>query len=89
MPGAAVVPSGLASCCAVLSFFGVIILTALGWGFQAEVEVLTGSTSDPEDSQAVAKLCYSTAIVYAIFFGVCSCQALTHARYARQGQVRL
>lgn len=29
----------LASCCAVLSFFGVIILMALGWGFQAEVEV--------------------------------------------------
>lgn len=31
--------SYLASCCAVLSFFGVIILMALGWGFQAEVEV--------------------------------------------------
>lgn len=28
-----------ASCCAVLSFFGVVILMVLGWGFDAEVEV--------------------------------------------------
>lgn len=33
----------VASCCAVLSFFGVIILMVLGMAFDAEVEVGRGS----------------------------------------------
>jgi ribonuclease kappa len=42
--------------------------------FDAEVEVLTEFTSDPDDPKATAKACFTAAIVYACFLGFCGCQ---------------
>jgi ribonuclease kappa len=42
--------------------------------FDAEVEILTEFTSDPDDPKATAKACFTAAIVYACFVGFCGCQ---------------
>jgi ribonuclease kappa len=42
--------------------------------FDAEVEILTEFTSDPDDPKATAKACFTAAIVYACFLGFCGCQ---------------
>ncbi|BGP15093.1 hypothetical protein JCM10213_002761 [Rhodosporidiobolus nylandii] len=83
-----VVGTGLASCCTVLSSFGVLILAGLGAAFDLEVEVLTGSTKSPPDPHAVAKNCYLAAAVYLAFVAFCACQVHTNKRY-RRGAVRL
>ncbi|KAM0755030.1 hypothetical protein T439DRAFT_309894 [Meredithblackwellia eburnea MCA 4105] len=82
------VGSPLAGCCTVLSIIGVILLTAFGMAFDANVEVLMGSTKSPEDGHAVAKHCYAAAIIYAAFIGFCSCQIGLNRRYSR-GAVRI
>ncbi|GAA6037787.1 hypothetical protein JCM8097_005034 [Rhodosporidiobolus ruineniae] len=82
------VSNGLAGCCSILSVFGVVFLLALGWAFDLEVEVLTGSTKSPKDPHSVAKNCYIAAAVYAAFIGFCMCQIGVNNRYAR-GAVRL
>lgn len=46
----------------------------LGMAFDAEVEILTEFTSDPDDPKATAKACFTAAIVYACFLGFCGCQ---------------
>ncbi|GAA5902938.1 hypothetical protein JCM6882_009166 [Rhodosporidiobolus microsporus] len=83
-----VVGTGLASCCTIISSFGVLILFALGWAFDLEVEVLTGSTKSPKDPHAVAKNCYMAAAVYGAFVAFCACQVHVNKRY-RRGAVRL
>jgi hypothetical protein len=35
---------------------------------------MTGSTHDPEDPSAVARVCYISAMVYAAFIAFCGCQ---------------
>jgi hypothetical protein len=42
--------------------------------FDAEVEILTEFTSDPDDPKLTAKACFTAAIVYACFLGFCGCQ---------------
>ncbi|GAA6014918.1 hypothetical protein JCM10207_002225 [Rhodosporidiobolus poonsookiae] len=79
---------GLASCCTVVSSFGILILMGLGWAFDLEVEVLTGSTKSPKDPHATAKNCYMAAAVYAAFLFFCTCQIGVNKRYQR-GAVRL
>ncbi|KLT45821.1 hypothetical protein CC85DRAFT_226784, partial [Cutaneotrichosporon oleaginosum] len=63
-----------AGCCTVLSFFGVIILSVFGYFFAHRAEGLTGSKEDPEDPDFVAKICYTSAIVYAVFVVFCGLQ---------------
>ncbi|GAA5886664.1 hypothetical protein JCM5296_005364 [Sporobolomyces johnsonii] len=82
------VSTGLAGCCTVLSVFGLVFLLVIGACFDAEVEVLTGSTKSPPDSHAVAKNCYLAAAVYAAFVLFCTCQVGVNRRYAR-GAVRI
>ncbi|KAF8311832.1 hypothetical protein DL93DRAFT_2082758 [Clavulina sp. PMI_390] len=79
------VPAGM---CTGISLFGVVILSFLGWGFDHNVQALMGSVESPHDGHAVAKLCYSAAIVYAIFVGFCGCQLSIHSRRPR-GEIRL
>lgn len=35
---------------------------------------MTGSTHDPKDPSAVARVCYISAMVYAAFIAFCGCQ---------------
>lgn len=42
--------------------------------FDAEVEILTEFTSDPDDPKLTAKACFTAAMVYACFLGFCGCQ---------------
>ncbi|GAA94885.1 uncharacterized protein L969DRAFT_16287 [Mixia osmundae IAM 14324] len=83
MSRVAVIPVPLATCCTVLSCFGVAILLVLGAAFDANVEVLMGHSEDPKDGHAVAQTCYSAAIVYAVFIALCGCQAFTGVRYKK------
>lgn len=40
---------------------------------------MTGSTHDPPDPSAVARICYASAFVYAAFVVFCGCQVSTRA----------
>ncbi|CAO1630992.1 unnamed protein product [Sympodiomycopsis kandeliae] len=78
-----VVPVGLAGCCTVLSIFGVLILSIIGYGFSHDWEAFMGSRDDPADGQAVATTCYVAALVYAAFILFCGCQLGAARRYSR------
>ncbi|KAI8099090.1 uncharacterized protein BX664DRAFT_320362 [Halteromyces radiatus] len=82
------VSPGNATCCSILSIFGIIFLVILGLAFDAKVEVLTEFITDPDDPAATAKACFSAAIVYACFLAFCSCQSLVH-RYNSRNQIQL
>ncbi|KAF8334956.1 uncharacterized protein EI90DRAFT_2914434 [Cantharellus anzutake] len=71
-----VVEAGNAVMCTVISVFGVLILSSgfLGYGFDHHWEALMGSTADPENGAAAARLCYHAAIVYAVLVAFCGCQ---------------
>ncbi|CAO1618938.1 unnamed protein product [Parajaminaea phylloscopi] len=77
------VSPGLAGCCTVLSTFGVLILSVIGYGFAHDWEAFMGSTKDPKDGAAVATTCYVAALIYAGFILFCGCQLGTHRRYSR------
>ncbi|KAL0077583.1 hypothetical protein J3Q64DRAFT_1299141 [Phycomyces blakesleeanus] len=79
---------GLSVCCSLLSVCGIIFLVVLGFAFDAEVEVLTEFTSDPDDPKATAHACFTAAIVYACFLAFCSCQTLVH-KYNARNQIQL
>ncbi|KAG9285342.1 hypothetical protein G9A89_010817 [Geosiphon pyriformis] len=74
--------------CAGLSFAGIIFLLILGALFDAEVEGLTESNSDPDNPHIVAQTCYLAALIYGGFFLTCGCQALVHKKQSRS-QIRL
>ncbi|GMK56608.1 hypothetical protein CspeluHIS016_0304480 [Cutaneotrichosporon spelunceum] len=82
-----VVSPGMASCCTVLSFFGVIILSVFGYFFAHRAYALTSSEEDPKDPDFVAKLCYTSAVVYAVFMVFCGLQLGVHSRYPRGVQL--
>ncbi|WVQ84510.1 hypothetical protein IAT38_006664 [Cryptococcus sp. DSM 104549] len=82
-----VVSAGLAGCCTIFSVFGIVILLALGSFFSRHVEVLTGSTSDPENPDMVATTCYAAAVIYAAFVVFCGLQMAVHRRYPRGVQL--
>ena len=58
--------------------FGVVILCGLGAAFSRHAEVLLGHKDDPPNGQKVAEMCYSAAVVYAVFVLFCGCQVRTH-----------
>ena len=39
-----------------------------------QFDALMGSTKDPVDGHAVAKTCYSAAMIYAVLIAFCGCQ---------------
>ncbi|KAG2214535.1 hypothetical protein INT46_003085 [Mucor plumbeus] len=82
------VSPGNATCCSMLSFCGIIFLVVLGMAFDAEVEILTEFTSDPDDPKLTAKACFTAAIVYACFLGFCGCQMLVH-KFNSRNQIQL
>lgn len=83
MPMRPLVGSAQAGCCTVLSVFGVICLTVIGYGFSHDWEAFMGSVNDPKDGQAVANSCYTAALVYVAFIAFCGCQLGVHRRYSR------
>lgn len=70
----AVVSTGKAYCCTVLSAFGVVILSFIGYLFQTDHESMMGSIADPEDGKAVAKTVFGAVAVYLAFFVFCGAQ---------------
>merc|ERR1712072_587196 len=82
---------GLSGCCSVVSVFGILILSVLGFAFYNNAEVLMGHREDPADGHAVAMACWGAAMLYAVFAVVCGCQLGAHTRQVRNqpGAVRL
>ncbi|KIO17675.1 hypothetical protein M407DRAFT_246676 [Tulasnella calospora MUT 4182] len=72
----------------VISIFGAIILSVFGYGFAHNWEALMGSTNDPEDGKAVAKVCYLAAVSYVFLGAFCACQLGVHTRKPR-GEIQL
>ncbi|KDN39755.1 hypothetical protein K437DRAFT_279320 [Tilletiaria anomala UBC 951] len=77
------VHSGLAGCCTIVSVFGVVCLTVIGYGFSHNWEAFMGSTRGPKDGQAVGSTCYTVALIYLAFVVFCTCQLGVHRRYSR------
>lgn len=72
-----------ASCCAIVSMAGVIVLSVFGWGFSHNWETFMGSAEDPADGVAVGMTCYGAAFIYLLFIIFCSCQLGVNRRYQR------
>ncbi|KAF9518433.1 hypothetical protein BS47DRAFT_1325434 [Hydnum rufescens UP504] len=83
-----VVGSTNAFVCTFISIFGVLILSCLGYGFDHGFDALMGSIDNPEDGHAVAKTCYSAAMIYAILIAFCGCQLTLNRRIPR-GEIQL
>jgi ribonuclease kappa len=49
-------------------------LAQFGLAFSYQTEAMTGSTKDPSNPSAVAKICYISAVVYMGFVVFCGCQ---------------
>ncbi|KAI8448184.1 hypothetical protein BY996DRAFT_6433346 [Phakopsora pachyrhizi] len=72
MVSTAIVGTGCASCCTVLSIMGV-------------AHVLMGSRESPENGKKVSRVCFASAIVYLIFTVICCCQIGANRRVIRGG----
>ncbi|KIM23146.1 hypothetical protein M408DRAFT_332511 [Serendipita vermifera MAFF 305830] len=72
-----------------LGFFGAIILAEMGWGFDHEWEVFTGSTEDTKHPKQIAHVCYGAAIFYVALTAFCGCQLGVHSRVAKGGNIQL
>ncbi|KAH3678267.1 hypothetical protein WICPIJ_008869 [Wickerhamomyces pijperi] len=70
------VGSGKAWFCTILSAFGVVILSFIGYLFSINHESMVGSINDPEDGPAVATTVFYAALVYLGFFVFCGSQIL-------------
>lgn len=79
----AVVSSGKAYFCTIISIFGIIILSVLGYLFNIGHESMVGSINDPENGKEVAKTIFGAVIVYLVFFVFCGCQVLVIQRQNR------
>ncbi|CAH6722682.1 hypothetical protein CLIB1444_10S03994 [[Candida] jaroonii] len=78
-----VVSTGKAYFCTILSVFGIVILSVIGYLFQVEHESMMGSINDPENGKEVAKTVFGAVLVYLIFFLFCGCQVLVIRRQDR------
>ena len=78
-----VVSSGKAYFCTILSIFGIVILSVLGYLFSVGHESMVGSINDPENGKEVAKTIFGAVIVYGVFFVFCGCQVLVIQRQNR------
>lgn len=78
-----VVSTGNAYFCTVLSAFGIVILSVIGWLFKTGHESMMGSINDPTDGDAVAHTVFGAVFVYLAFFVFCGCQVLLIQRQDR------
>lgn len=78
-----VVSTGNAYFCTVLSAFGIVILSVIGWLFKIGHESMMGSVNDPTDGDAVAHTVFGAVFVYLAFFVFCGCQVLLIQRQDR------
>ncbi|SCU91123.1 LAMI_0E04808g1_1 [Lachancea mirantina] len=69
-----VVSAGKAWFCTILSAFGVVILSVIGYLFNINHESFVGSISDPKDGPAVAHTIFLAVLVYLVFFVFCGSQ---------------
>lgn len=79
----AVVSTGKAYFCTILSIFGVVFLSIIGFLFKTGHESMMGSINDPEDGDAVAKTVFGAVFVYLAFFVFCGLQVLLIRRQSR------
>ncbi|EGV60231.1 hypothetical protein PSN45_002016 [Yamadazyma tenuis] len=79
----AVVSSGKAYFCTILSVFGVVILSVIAYLFQISHESMVGSTNDPENGPEVAKTVFGAVLVYLAFFLFCGFQVFLIQRESR------
>lgn len=79
----AVVSTGKAYFCTILSTFAVVILSVIGYLFKLGHESMMGSINDPEDGDAVAKTVFGAVFVYLGFFVFCGLQVLLIRRDSR------
>ncbi|CCE79862.1 Piso0_002954 [Millerozyma farinosa CBS 7064] len=78
-----VVSTGKAYFCTILSAFGVVILSFIGYLFKTEHESMMGSLDDPTDGEAVAKTVFGAVFVYLGFLVFCGLQILIGRRNSR------
>ncbi|KAG7196277.1 uncharacterized protein KQ657_000292 [Scheffersomyces spartinae] len=79
----AVVGTGKAYFCTVLSAFAIVILLFIGYLFKIGHESMMGSINDPEDGDAVAKTVFGAVFVYLAFFVFCGSQVVLIKRQSR------
>lgn len=78
-----VVSTGKAYFCTILSAFAVVILSIIGYLFKIGHESMMGSTSDPEDGDAVAHTVFGAVFVYLAFLLFCGSQVFLIQRESR------
>lgn len=79
----AVVSSGNAYFCTILSSFAIVILSVIGYLFKTNHHSMMGSIEDPEDGPAVAKTVFGAVLVYLGFFLFCGSQVILIKRQSR------
>lgn len=75
--GSSPAPLAVLAPCAPLALFAMLGRSApsqFGLAFSYNTEAMTGSTKDPPNPSAVAKVCYISAVVYMAFVVFCGCQ---------------
>ncbi|KAG7663099.1 uncharacterized protein J8A68_003371 [[Candida] subhashii] len=78
-----VVSTFQAYCCTILSAFGIVILSIIGFLFKTNSESFMGSINDPEDGAAVASTVFKAVFVYLAFFAFCGLQIVLIKRQNR------
>ena len=66
--------AGNATCCTVLSVFGVIFLGTMAFLFSLPAVSLTHTVNDPDNPADVAKACLTATAFYGFMILFCGCQ---------------
>jgi len=74
---------GHATCCTILSVFGVIFLGTMSYLFSIPAISLTHTTEDPDDPAEVAKACMTATFFYAFMILFCGCQVKYNTMHLR------
>ncbi|KAF9290357.1 hypothetical protein BGZ68_007267 [Mortierella alpina] len=80
--------AGHATCCTILSVFGVIFLGTMSFLFSLPAESLTHTTDDPVDPAGVAQACLTATFFYAFMIFFCGFQSWLNKREER-AQIQL
>ncbi|KAG0340623.1 hypothetical protein BG000_011582 [Podila horticola] len=74
---------GHATCCTILSVFGVIFLGTMSYLFSIPAISLTHTVDDPEDPADIARACMTATFFYAFMILFCGCQSWLNKREER------
>ncbi|KAG0365740.1 hypothetical protein BC939DRAFT_465341 [Gamsiella multidivaricata] len=80
--------AGHATCCTILSVFGVIFLGTMSFLFSLPAESLTHTVNDPDNPAEVAKACLTATAFYGFMILFCGCQSWLNKREER-AQIQL